>query len=185
MTTLTTPDTRAASWDEIVRSHSAHVLAHAYVLTGNRADAEDLAQDVFVRAFCALATTRPTNVGGWLRRITQNLHRDRVRRQRRIQFVLLPDPDTPGLVDPRPHAAEDLDQQTFDGDVRRALQSLTARTRAAVVLCDIDGLTYDEIANLLGVAHGTVRSRIHRGRRLPRSALADRAPRTDATTRRP
>ena len=173
------------SWDVLVRTHSASVYAQAHRLTGNRADAEDLVQDVFVRAFRALQTSAPSNLGGWLRRITHNLYLDRVRRQKKIHFVALPDLETQALVDARPQPAEVLDRHTFDPDVRRALEALSAATRTAVVLCDIDGLTYAEIATSLGVGRGTVRSRIHRGRRDLRAILRDRAPRTAPKDGRP
>jgi RNA polymerase sigma-70 factor (ECF subfamily) len=64
----------------------------------------------------------------------------------------------------------------FDADVEAALASLPEKFRVAVVLCDIEGLSYDEIADVLGVKVGTVRSRIHRGRMQLRDALAHRAP---------
>ena len=167
----------APSWDVVVRTHSPRVYAYAYWLTGNRTDAEDLAQDVFVRAFRALPGGAPRNLGGWLRRITRNLYLDRVRHQRRIQFVELTQRQVWELVDSQPQPAEAVDRRSFDTDVRQALDSLPADTRAAVVLCDIGGLSYDEIATSLGVGRGAVRSRIHRGRRHLRSALSHRAPR--------
>ena len=64
----------------------------------------------------------------------------------------------------------------FDADVEAALASLAPDFRAAVVLCDVEGLTYEEIADVLGLKLGTVRSRIHRGRAQLRAALAHRAP---------
>ena len=66
--------------------------------------------------------------------------------------------------------------QRFDDDIEAALASLPADFRAAVVLCDVEGLSYEEIADVLGVKLGTVRSRIHRGRALMRRELAHRAP---------
>ena len=77
------------------------------------------------------------------------------------------------------------DDTHFDADVQRALDALPPEFRAAVVLCDIEGLTYEEIAATLGVKLGTVRSRIHRGRSQLRTALAHRAPRTGTATRMP
>ena len=71
--------------------------------------------------------------------------------------------------------------RTFDDDVELALASLPPEVRAAVVLCDVEGLTYEEIADVLGLKLGTVRSRIHRGRAQLRAALAHRAPRPGRT----
>lgn len=175
----------APEWEEMVRTHSPGIYAHAYRLTENRPDAEDLVQDVFMRAFRAIATSAPSNLGGWLRRITHNLYLDRVRRQQKIHFFALPDPQAYALVDAGLQPAEVLDRHTLDHDVRRALAALSAATPTAVVLCDIDGLSYDEIATSLGVARGTVRSRIHRGRRDLRAAPRDRAPRTVSKDGRP
>ena len=76
--------------------------------------------------------------------------------------------------------------QTFDDDVERALATLPPDFRAAVVLCDVEGLSYEEIAEILDAKLGTVRSRIHRGRAMLRSSLAHRAPRRRArAVRRP
>jgi RNA polymerase sigma-70 factor (ECF subfamily) len=170
-------DVTAPGWDEIARAHLPGVYSYAYRLTGNRPDAEDLVQDVFVRAFRALPTVTPGNPGGWLRQITRNLYVDGLRRQHRIRFVALPDGVVESLADGRHHPADALDRRTFDPEVRAALEALSADTLAAVVLCDIDGLTYEETATSLGVGRGTVRSRLHRGRRHLRSALEGRAPR--------
>jgi len=70
----------------------------------------------------------------------------------------------------------------FDDDVQRALDALSPDFRAAVVLCDIEGLSYEEVAATLGIKLGTVRSRIHRGRAQLRESLAHRAPQHSATT---
>ena len=167
------------SWDEIVRTHSARVFRLAYRLSGNRHDAEDLTQEVFVRVFRSLSSYQPGTFEGWLHRITTNLFLDQARRKQRIRFDALSDEAAerlPGLI-PTPH--EGYDGRTFDSDVEVALAELPPDFRVAVVLCDIEGLTYEEIADTLGVKIGTVRSRIHRGRTLLRNALAHRAPRPD------
>ena len=71
-----------------------------------------------------------------------------------------------------------FEEAHFDDDVQRALDALSPEFRAAVVLCDVEGLTYEETAEALGIKLGTVRSRIHRGRALLRESLAHRAPTT-------
>ena len=164
------------SWDEIVAQHSARVYRLAYRLTGNPHDAEDLTQEVFVRVFRSLSSYTPGTFEGWLHRITTNLFLDGARRKAKIRFdALADDADQrmPGRV-PAPDTAF-MDHQ-FDDDVEAALTSLPPDFRAAVVLCDIEGLSYDEIADVLGLKLGTVRSRIHRGRSMLRKALAHRAP---------
>ena len=163
------------SWDEVVRTHSARVHRLAYRLTGNPHDAEDLTQEVFVRVFRSLGSYTPGTFEGWLHRITTNLFLDQVRRKARIRFDALPD-DAERLPSADRGPAQVYDDTHFDADVQTALDALPPDFRAAVVLCDLEGLTYEEIAATLGVKIGTVRSRIHRGRTQLRAALAHRAP---------
>jgi RNA polymerase sigma-70 factor (ECF subfamily) len=164
------------SWEQIVEQHSGRVYRLAYRLTGNAHDAEDLTQEVFVRVFRSLHTYTPGTFEGWLHRITTNLFLDSARRKSRIRFDALPEDADNRL--PSPVATPDAAylNQTFDADIEAALASLSPEFRAAVVLCDVEGLTYEEIADVLGLKMGTVRSRIHRGRAMLRSALAHRAP---------
>ena len=164
------------SWDEIVRTHSARVYRLAYRLTGNPHDAEDLTQEVFVRVFRSLSSYTPGTFEGWLYRITTNLFLDGARRRQRIRFDGLPDDAHDRLPSKGSGPAEKLDQDLFDHDVQGALDALPEDFRAAVVLCDIEGMTYDEIADVLDVKLGTVRSRIHRGRSMLRKHLEHRAP---------
>ena len=165
----------APSWDEVVRTHSARVYRLAYRLTGNPYDAEDLTQEVFVRVFRSLASYTPGTFEGWLHRITTNLFLDTVRRKARIRFDALPD-DAERLPSTDRGPAQVYDDTHFDHDVQAALDALPPDFRAAVVLCDLEGLSYEEIAATLGIKIGTVRSRIHRGRSQLRAALAHRAP---------
>jgi RNA polymerase sigma factor (sigma-70 family) len=164
------------SWDEIVSTHSARVYRLAYRLTGNPHDAEDLTQEVFVRVFRSLSSYTPGTFEGWLHRITTNLFLDQARRKAKIRFdALAEDAETriaSRAVTPDVQVLDGL----FDDDVEAALAALPPDFRAAVVLCDIEGLSYEEIADVLGLKLGTVRSRIHRGRTMLRKALAHRAP---------
>lgn len=166
------------SWDEIVAQHSDRVYRLAYRLTGNTADAEDLTQDVFVRVFRSLSTYSPGTFEGWLHRITTNLFLDGARRKQRIRFDALSDERAARLSTPKGVPHEEFADQRFEDDVEAALAQLPPDFRAAVVLCDIEGLSYDEIAEILDAKLGTVRSRIHRGRAMLRDALAHRAPST-------
>jgi RNA polymerase sigma-70 factor, ECF subfamily len=166
------------SWEEIVSTHSARVYRLAYRLTGNQHDAEDLTQEVFVRVFRSLSTYTPGTFEGWLHRITTNLFLDMVRRRQRIRFDALGDDAAERLPSREPSPAQHFNDTHFDADVQQALDTLAPEFRAAVVLCDIEGLSYEEIAATLGVKLGTVRSRIHRGRSHLRKALEHRAPGT-------
>jgi RNA polymerase sigma factor (sigma-70 family) len=164
------------SWDEIVRDHSVRVFRLAYRLTGDRHEAEDLTQEVFVRVFRSLDSFRPGTFEGWLHRITTNLFLDQARRRRRIRFESLPDNAGDRLAGSAPAPDLSLADQVFDDDIEVALRELKPEFRVAVVLCDVEGLSYEEISAILGVKLGTVRSRIHRGRSLLRTALQHRAP---------
>jgi RNA polymerase sigma-70 factor (ECF subfamily) len=164
------------SWEDVVREHGNRVYRLAYRLTGNAHDAEDLTQDVFVRVFRSLADYTPGTFEGWLHRITTNLFLDRMRRQQKIRFDALPE-DTERLAGREASPEAVYAEAHLDADIEAALAALPPDFRAAVVLCDIEQLSYEEIAQTLGVKLGTVRSRISRGRAMLRSALADRAPR--------
>ena len=172
-----TTEWQPPSWDEVVRLHSARVYRLAYRLTGNRHDAEDLTQEVFVRVFRSLSSYTPGTFEGWLHRITTNLFLDQVRRKARIRFDALPD-DAERIEGRDKTPAQHYDDTHFDADVQAALDALPPDFRAAVVLCDLEGLSYEEIAATLGIKIGTVRSRIHRGRTQLRAALAHRDPAT-------
>ena len=166
----------APSWDDIVRTHADRVYRLAYRLSGNRADAEDLTQETFVRVFRSLADYTPGTFEGWLHRITTNLFLDMARRRQKIRFDALADDAGDRLASDEPGPERVFEQNNLDPEIQRALDALPADFRAAVVLCDLEGLTYEEIALTLGIKVGTVRSRIHRGRVLLREALAHRAP---------
>jgi RNA polymerase sigma factor (sigma-70 family) len=162
------------SWEEIVRAHSARVYRLAYRLTGNQHDAEDLTQEVFVRVFRSLSSYTPGTFEGWLHRITTNLFLDSARRRQRIRFEGLGDDVAQRLPGTELTPAQAWDERHLDGDIQEALRALPPDYRAAVVLCDIEGFSYEEIAVTMGVKLGTVRSRIHRGRAQLRAALAHR-----------
>ena len=168
------------TWEEIVREHSARVYRLAYRLTGNSHDAEDLTQEVFVRVFRSLSSYTPGTFEGWLHRITTNLFLDMARRKQRIRFEGLGEDTAQRLRGGEPTPAQAFDERHLDGDIQAALKALAPEYRAAVVLCDIEGLSYEEIADTLGVKLGTVRSRIHRGRAQLRTALDHRRPRHGA-----
>ena len=163
------------SWDELVRQHADRVYRLAYRLSGNQHDAEDLTQETFIRVFRSVQSYQPGTFEGWLHRITTNLFLDMVRRRARIRMEALPeDYDRVPSVGPTP---EQIYHDALLGpDLQAALDSLPPEFRAAVVLCDIEGLSYEEIGATLGVKLGTVRSRIHRGRQALRDYLAANFP---------
>ena len=159
------------SWDELVRQHADRVYRLAYRLSGNQHDAEDLTQETFIRVFRSVQNYQPGTFEGWLHRITTNLFLDMVRRRGRIRMEALPeDYERVPASDPDPEQI--YHDSRLGADLQAALDSLAPEFRAAVVLCDIEGLSYEEIGATLGVKLGTVRSRIHRGRQGIRDFLA-------------
>ncbi len=159
------------SWDELVRQHADRVYRLAYRLSGNRHDAEDLTQETFIRVFRSVHNYQPGTFEGWLHRITTNLFLDMVRRRGRIRMEALPE-DYDRVPAEQPNPEQIYHDAQLGPDLQAALDSLPPEFRAAVVLCDIEGLSYEEIGATLGVKLGTVRSRIHRGRQALRDHLA-------------
>lgn len=158
------------SWDEIVRAHADRVYRLAYRLSGNPYDAEDLTQETFIRVFRSLASYKPGTFEGWLHRITTNLFLDMVRRRARLRMEGLPE-DTDRLPGGGPEPEDVWGATHLDPYLQAALDELPPDFRVAVVLCDVEGLSYEEIGATLGVKLGTVRSRIHRGRTALRASL--------------
>jgi RNA polymerase sigma-70 factor (ECF subfamily) len=156
------------TWEEVARDHGRFLYNVAYRLAGNDADAQDLVQETLLRVRRGLETYTPGSLPGWLSRIVTNVFLDEVRRRRRRPTDPLAD-DADRVLPPS--AAADEASENLSDDVQRALTALPDEFRAAVVLCDVVGMSYDEIAGVQGVPVGTVRSRIHRGRRMLRAAL--------------
>jgi RNA polymerase sigma-70 factor (ECF subfamily) len=154
----------------------------AYRLTGNPHDAEDLTQETFVRVFRSLGNYQPVSLDAWIHRITVNLFLDTARRRARLYFDALGD-EVGRLSDPHGGPEQQFDIKNFDYDVQQALDSLPPDFRVAVVLSDIEGYSYEEIAAIVGAKVGTIGSRIYRARAHLRRALAHRAPAEDTTPR--
>jgi RNA polymerase sigma-70 factor (ECF subfamily) len=158
------------TWEEIARDEGRFLYTVAYRLTGNHEDAQDLVQDVLLRVQRGLATYEPGSLHGWLSRITTNAFLDDVRKRKRRPTDLLGDePDR--VVPPAMSADDALAHADLPDHVQDALRGLPDDYRAAVVLCDVVGFEYQEIADTLEVPVGTVRSRIHRGRAQLRQVL--------------
>ena len=163
--------TAMPSWDELVRQHADRVYRLAYRLSGNQHDAEDLTQETFIRVFRSVQNYQPGTFEGWLHRITTNLFLDMVRRRARIRMEALPE-DYDRVPSGGPTPEQIFHDSRLGPDLQAALDSLAPEFRVAVVLCDIEGLSYEESGATLGVKLGTVRSRIHRGRQALRDYLA-------------
>jgi RNA polymerase sigma-70 factor, ECF subfamily len=157
------------TWEEVARDHGRFLYNVAYRLAGNDSDAQDLVQEALLRVRKGLERYQPGSLEGWLVRIVTNVFLDEVRRRRRRPADAMPD-DPDWVVPPSPPADEV--PIGLSDEIQAAINALPEEFRTAVVLCDIADRPYEEIAESLGVPVGTVRSRIHRGRRLLRRALA-------------
>lgn len=157
------------AWADVVARYADVVYTMAYRLTGDDEEARDLAQDVLIRLHKGLARYREGNFEGWLYRTTVNAFRDRLRKRKRLREDALPDEPpgmrTGGVVE------EEVAQGELHDVVQHALVKLPPEYREAVVLRDLEGRSYDEIAEILAIPAGTVRSRIHRGREALRQLL--------------
>lgn len=171
-TALTAPWT-PPSWEDIVRDHGDRVYRLAYRLAGNPHDADDITQETFIRVFRSLDNFRPGSFEGWLHRIATNVFLDLVRRRARIRMEALPE-DTDRIAGKAVSPEQAFADSNLDPDLQAALDELAPEFRAAVVLCDVEGLSYEEIGATLGVKMGTVRSRIHRGRQALRAGIERR-----------
>ncbi|MCS4534914.1 RNA polymerase sigma factor SigE [Corynebacterium sp. HS2168-gen11] len=161
-------------WGELVKQHADGVYRLAYRLSGNEHDAEDLTQETFMRVFRSVKNYKPGTFEGWLHRITTNLFLDMVRHRSKIYMESLPeDYERVPATTIGPEQAYSVSH--LDPALQDALDELAPEFRVAVVLCDVVGMSYDEIAETLGVKMGTVRSRIHRGRSQLRVSLEERA----------
>ena len=155
------------AWELIVRQHWRKVFNVAYKFVGKHDEAEDLTQDIFLRVFKSLDTfDRRANFQTWLISVSRNLCIDHYRSVRKERETIDRDIDanelSPPSADQGPFAA--LEQRDRVELLRRALSSLPRALRTAVVMRDIQELSYQEIADRLRLPEGTVKSRINRGR---------------------
>ena len=158
------------TWEEVARDHGRFMYTVAYRLAGNDEDAQDLVQEALIRVRRGLERYEPGSLEGWLARIVTNVFLDEVRRRRRRPTSALPD-DPERMLPPSP-AADEV-QMGLSNEIQAALATLSEEFRVPVVLCDVADQSYEQIALTLGVPVGTVRSRIHRGRRQLRALLTE------------
>jgi RNA polymerase sigma-70 factor (ECF subfamily) len=171
-----------AAFTEEVMEYAPQLYAAALRMTRNPADAEDVLQETLLKAYRGYHTFTPdTNLKAWLYRILTNTFINKYRRQtRRPHEVELGELEDLYLfkrlgeegVSGASRSAEDEALDRFvDDDIKAALESLPENFRIPVLLADVEGFSYKEIAEIMGVPIGTVMSRLHRGRKALQQAL--------------
>ncbi len=155
-----------AGWELVIARFRRKVFHIAYKFTGKHDEAEDLTQEIFLKVFRSLDKfNRDADFGTWLSSVARNYCIDRYRASKREREVLVEDAlayDLATASSGNPYRAlEDQDRRSL---VRRGLEQLPGKLREAVVLRDLQGLSYQEMAARLALPEGTVKSRINRGR---------------------
>jgi RNA polymerase sigma-70 factor (ECF subfamily) len=177
------------AYDELVRRYQVQILSLARALLGGSADAEDIAQEVFVRAWRSIRGFRGEGTfRAWLHRVAVNLlhsHQRYLTRERRFFRTRDAKDDDASEAERMPSPFDLEHAVTLRLAIDRALAQLPMEYRSAVVLRDIQGLDYKEIAETLGVPIGTVESRIFRGRHRLRMLLDPLRGRPDSGDRPP
>lgn len=180
---------RTAQESDLKRRFEAEALqyldqlyAAAMGMTRNRADAEDLVQETFVKAYAAFHRFEPgTNLKAWLYRILTNTYINDYRKRKRQPLVGALDEledwqlaDAEMVTGGRSRSAEaDAMDLIPDETIKAAMESLSENFRLVVYFADVEGFSYKEIAEMLDIPTGTVMSRLHRGRKILREKLAD------------
>jgi RNA polymerase sigma-70 factor (ECF subfamily) len=166
----------AAAWEEIVRQHSRRIYNICYRFTGSAENADDLAQDVFIKMYRTLASFDPAKGAftTWITTMTRNLLVDHFRKTKQdratdsLDAGLGDEEDSATLgdriQDSGLSAEERVQRRETQEMVQKAIQKLSPELREAVILRDLQDMDYKEIAQALKVPEGTVKSRINRGR---------------------
>jgi RNA polymerase sigma-70 factor (ECF subfamily) len=180
----TAPSAKSALFEEQAMGHIDKLYAHAMRKTGNRIDANDLVQETYLKAFAAFDQFQQgTNIKAWLHRILENTYINQYRKLQNQPFYSpleeledwqLGDAESRTATSSRSAEAEAIDHLPASA-VKDALQSIPEDFRAAVYLVDVEGYSYQEVADIMDTPTGTVMSRLHRGRKLLREQLADYA----------
>lgn len=151
------------AFNDIMRNHEDRVFSVCLRIMGGRDQAMDATQETFLTAFRKASQFKgDAALGTWIYRIAVNTCYDQLRKQKRRRVEAIPD-----YLDPADHSAQDaVDSAALRPEIRAALAAIPSDFRAAVVLSDIEGMPLPEVAEVLGIPVGTVKSRVFRGRRL-------------------
>lgn len=164
-----TKDGEPEAFDELVRRYETKIYTLAYRFTGNHADAGDLAQETFIRVYQSLSSFRgDSSFATWLYRVASNVCRDELRRQQRRKKVsldeMLQQPSGPALYSAEESPQEALEKAEIRELVQGCLDELSEEHRLILVMREIQGLSYEEMADTLDCNLGTVKSRLSRAR---------------------
>ena len=178
------PSAKSALFEEQAMEHIDKLYAHAMRKTGNSADANDLVQETYLKAFAAFEQfEQGTNIKAWLHRILENTYINQYRKKQNQPFYApleeledwqLGEAESRTATSSRSAEAEAIDHLPASA-VKDALQAIPEDFRAAVYLVDVEGYSYQEVAEIMDTPTGTVMSRLHRGRKLLREQLVDYA----------
>lgn len=150
------------AFGELVRRYEDVLFRHATRMLGEESSATEVVQRAFVRAYRKLELCdRPTKVGGWLFRVTSNLCKDYLKARRGNHVALQ---DAPPLVSPEPDPRECADRAALRRELDEALETLAPEKREAFLLKHLEGRTYEEMSELLGVGISALKMRVHRAR---------------------
>ncbi|MBN2425652.1 MAG: sigma-70 family RNA polymerase sigma factor [Calditrichaceae bacterium] len=177
-------ENKQREFSELIEPHISSLYSTALRMTRNQNDAEDLVQDTLYKAYKALAQyQRNTNFRAWIFRILVNTfitaYRKAVKQPQKVsyddleEFFLYKRLDE--TVSIQETSKEEFLESMFDDDVKEALEALPYQFRLVVLLCDVEGFSYNEIANIIDAPLGTVMSRLYRGRKLLQRQLWDYA----------
>lgn len=170
------------TFERLLRDSYSQAFHLALRLSGRRSDAEDLVQESYIRAFRFFHRYDPSlPFTNWLYRIMTNAHIDEVRRSGKLRVSSLDEvhPETGStwdVPDESWSAEKLLLSEEFEAELQEGLKKMTPEFRIAVLLADLEGLSYEEVAEIMRTSIGTVRSRIHRGRKQLRTFLVDARP---------
>jgi len=176
----TTIQDRVAIFESLVQTYEKPLFQFAYRLCGNHHEAQDLLQEALYRAYKSFAKFEPgTAFDRWLYQIIHNLYIDHYRKKKHRPQITSIDEPMMHLENEKPLEIPDWTANPEHETVRfelgeqiqKGLEELPTEYRSAVILCDIQGLSYEEISQILRCSIGTVRSRIHRGRKMLRRIL--------------
>jgi RNA polymerase sigma-70 factor (ECF subfamily) len=174
---------RTARFERDAMQYTSQLYAAALRYTKNQHNAQDLVQDTYAKAFTSFHQFEPgTNLKAWLYRILTTTFINTYRKDQRRPLISDGEVEDWQLAASASHtsdqgksAEDEVLENLPDGEVKRALQEIPEEFRLAVFYADVEGYSYKEIADILGIPSGTVMSRLHRGRKLLRTMLMDYA----------